>query len=93
MSDSRDPQSFIRDREGRVVIAQAPNPAICVFIVATVLRWSPWDEYDTELRWIGTGALLVWAVDELVRGEAPVRRVLGAIVLAWQAGRFVLHLS
>ena len=93
MSESSGLQGFIRDREGRVVLAQLPNPAISVFVGATLLRWSPWDAYDAELRWIGTGALLVWAIDELVRGDAPVRRVLGAVVLAWQIGRFVAHLA
>ena len=31
---------------------------------------------------IGKGALVVWALDELVRGASPVRRILGAVVLA-----------
>lgn len=93
MTASAGLQRFIRNDEGRVVVAQFPNPAIGVFIVATVLRWSPWDAYDAELRWIGTGALLVWALDELLRGDAPVRRVLGAAVLAWQLGRLVMHLA
>lgn len=69
---------------GRVVIAQAPNAAIDVFIVATILRWTPYDRVDAELRWVGAGALLVWGLDEVLRGVSPFRRVLGAIVLGWQ---------
>lgn len=73
-----------RDADGRLVLFQAPNPALWVFFAALVLRWTPWDARDTELLWIGRGALIVWAIDELVRGDAPVRRLLGAAVLAWQ---------
>lgn len=76
---------WIRDKDtGKLVVFQVPNPAIWVFIAATVLRWSPHDEVDAELHWIGSGALIVWGLDELVRGDAPFRRVLGAIVLGWQ---------
>jgi hypothetical protein len=75
---------FYRDADGRSVLFQWPNPAIGVFILALALRWSPWDDRDTELLWIGRGALIAWAADELLRGSAPVRRLLGAVVLAWQ---------
>ncbi len=76
---------WFRDREsGKLVLAQFPNPALWVFFAATLLRWTPYDAHDSELRWIGSGALIVWALDELVRGQAPYRRVLGAVVLAWQ---------
>lgn len=69
---------------GKPVLFQFPNPALWVFFAATAVRWSPYDEVDPELRWIGSGALIVWGLDELVRGDAPYRRVLGAIVLGWQ---------
>ena len=75
---------FFRGRDGRLVLFQWPNPAIVVFFLALALRWSPWDARDSELLWLGRGALIVWAVDELVRGDAPVRRLLGTVVLAWQ---------
>jgi hypothetical protein len=76
--------TFFRDRSGRLVLFLVPNPALCVWILATALRWSPYDSRDAELRWIGSGALIVWGLDELVRGAAPFRRLLGAVVLAWQ---------
>lgn len=78
------PDTFFRDASGRLVLFQLPNPAIWVFVAATLLRWSPYDARDSELRWIGSGALIVWGLDEVVRGAAPWRRVLGAVVLAWQ---------
>jgi hypothetical protein len=77
-------RSLFRDDEGNLVLAQVPNPALVVFFSALLLRWSPWDARDTELLWLGRGALIVWAADELVRGEAFIRRALGAVVLAWQ---------
>ena len=78
------PGRFFRDASGRLVVVQLPNPALWVWLAATALRWSAYDERDTELRWIGAGALIVWALDELVRGASPFRRLLGAAVLAWQ---------
>lgn len=77
--------SFFRDRKtGRLVLFEVPNPALWVFAAATLLRWSAYDTHDSELRWIGMGALIVWGLDELVRGHAPWRRVLGAVVLGWE---------
>ncbi len=78
--------SFFRDADGRLVLVQPPNPAIGVFFIALCLRWSPWDARDTELLWLGRGALIAWAVDEILRGDALLRRLLGAVVLAWQVG-------
>ncbi|MGH3458637.1 hypothetical protein [Aeromicrobium sp.] len=77
-------QGFFRDADGRLVLGQAPNPAIIVFFAALALRWSQWDARDTELLWLGRGALIAWAADEILRGDALVRRLLGAVVLAWQ---------
>ncbi|MDX6276641.1 MAG: hypothetical protein QOJ72_769 [Nocardioidaceae bacterium] len=77
--------SFFRDRKtGRLVLFEFPNPALWVFAAATLLRWSAYDAHDAELRWIGNGALIVWGLDELARGRAPWRRLLGAIVLGWE---------
>jgi hypothetical protein len=46
-------------------------------------------DHARELRWAGTGALVGWAADELVRGSSPVRRVLGLAVLVTQVYRLV----
>ena len=74
---------WFRDRDGRLAVALWPNPAIAVWLVARVLAWTGLTSVDeSTLRNIGTGALLVWALDELVRGTSPFRRVLGAVVLA-----------
>ena len=77
-------QSLFRDADGHFVLFQLPNPALWVFFLALVLRLSPWDARDSEFLWLGRGALIVWAADELFRGDALLRRLLGAVVLAWQ---------
>ena len=46
----------------------------------------------TFTRGVGSVALVVWALDELLRGVNPFRRALGAVVLAaqlagWWSGR------
>jgi hypothetical protein len=76
---------WVRDREGRLAVAQFPNPALGIWLVARLLEWSDLTSLDdATLRHIGTGALLVWALDELLRGTSPFRRVLGAVVLGAQ---------
>jgi hypothetical protein len=37
----------------------------------------------TVLTVVQTGALAIWAVDELARGVNPFRRMLGAAFLVW----------
>ena len=46
--------------------------------------------YATAVDGIGRGALLVWALDEVVRGASPFRRTLGAVILAAQLAMLVL---
>lgn len=68
-------------------LAQWPNPAITVWAVALILKWSIADGDSSERLFSGiaAGALVVWALDELLRGSSPVRRVMGAVVLLVQA--------
>lgn len=74
-----------RDDRDRLVLAEPPNAAIGVWAVATGVRLAA-DGAETELwlRGVATGALVVWALDELLRGATPFRRLLGAGVLAYQ---------
>ena len=84
------PQWWIRDKDGKVNLAQRPNPALVVWLVTVVVGWTGVLGADrTEaLDALGGGALVAWALDELVRGTSPVRRLLGAVVLAVQLVRF-----
>lgn len=66
-------------------IAQPPNPSIAVWAIASVLivtghAGSP--DRAQLLSGIATGALLVWSLDEVFRGVSPIRRIMGAVVLA-----------
>ena len=64
---------------------QPPNPALCVWLTTLVLgRFDLSPSNTTAVDGIRHGALLVWALDEVVRGASPFRRVLGAVVLAAQ---------
>jgi hypothetical protein len=79
------PTSWVRDRHGRLAVAQWPNAALWVWLAARVLGWADLTLLDEQtLRGIGTGALLVWALDEVLRGASPFRRVLGVVVLGGQ---------
>jgi hypothetical protein len=74
---------WVSSLDGRTVLGQLPNPALCVWIAAMVLGWAdlPADHAAT-VEGIGNGALLVWALDEAVRGASPFRHLLGVVVLS-----------
>ena len=76
----------MRDQNGNLVIAQWPNPALAVWLVAVVVGWTRvlGPAPSATLADVGRGALIVWALDELVRGASPFRRLLGAVVLVGQ---------
>jgi hypothetical protein len=81
----------VRDhRTGRIVLVQVPNPALGVWLLTTVfLRVGLFGDRAEEFRWIGGGALIAWAADEVIRGANPARRLLGSVVLGWQVYRLV----
>lgn len=75
---------WFRDRRtGEIVIGQRPNAPILVFVAAWAARrlLDPDGVLDTALEVTATVALVVWALDEVVRGVNPWRRLLGATVL------------
>ena len=75
---------MFRNRQtGEITVAQAPNAALIVFLVAAVIHrvFDITGNPGTALTIVTTGALAIWAVDELLRGVNPFRRILGAIVL------------
>jgi hypothetical protein len=84
-------QWFVRDhRTGRVVLVQVPNAALGVWLLTIVfLRVGLAGDRAAQLRWIGTGALVAWAADEVIRGASPARRLLGSVVLGWQVYRLL----
>ena len=82
---------WFRDSDGNLTLWQFPNPAIWVWIVAVVLGWFDLSaSHASAVDGVRHGALLVWALDEVVRGESPFRRVLGAVVLVAQLASLIL---
>ena len=83
---------LLRNRQtGEITIGQWPNALLLVFLGAWTLRWvlNPSGGLDTVLAVVAAGALLIWALDELVRGVNPWRRMLGGGVLVWQVAGLV----
>lgn len=77
---------LFRNRQtGETTIGQRPNAAIIIFAVAWVARRivAPTGSVGTALDVIVTGSLIFWALDEMVRGVNPWRRILGAVVLTF----------
>jgi len=77
---------LFRDRRtGGITIAQVPNVPLIVFLVALVVRWilHPSGTVGTIVGVIALVALTIWALDEIVRGVNPWRRMLGGGVLAY----------
>src|SRR4051794_28631031 len=79
-------------RTGKVAVAQRPNVPLLVFLVATAVRilLHPHGTVGDVVSLVGTVALAVWAILEVVRGDSPFRRVLGGVVLALLLARVVL---
>lgn len=79
------PSWWLRDRDGRMVVAQWPNVALSVWIAVELISWvGVLASHKAALAGVGRGALIVWALDEVIRGVNPFRRLLGAVVLAAQ---------
>ena len=77
---------WMRDRRGHQTAAQPPNPALALWLLTVVLGWiasfaGAASRTLDILHLVGRGALLAWALDEVVRGASPFRRVLGGVVM------------
>jgi hypothetical protein len=71
---------MFRSRQtGQITIAQFPNVALGVFLVSAVVRWVVVTRGDvrTTIDAVAVAALAAWAVDEVLRGVNPWRRLLG----------------
>ncbi len=73
---------IFRDREGKIVIAQTPNPPLLVGLAATLFQFMlPGGKIQTGLDLVAFGALFTWAWQELFTGVNYFRRTLGLMVL------------
>ncbi len=64
---------------GEITIAQFPNAPLWIYFatVAARLVLPATGTARTVSSWVGVGALTWWAVDEVIRGVNPWRRLLG----------------
>jgi len=76
---------------GRITIVQFPNAALGLFLAATALQllFDPTGKPRAGLTLLAAGGLIWWAIDELIRGVNPWRRLLGGAVLAAQVLKWV----
>ena len=76
---------MFRSREtGRVVLIQPLNLPLGIFLVAAVVRrlLEPQGTIGAAVAIVAFVSLMWWALDEIVRGVNPFRRILGAAVAA-----------
>ncbi len=82
---------WLRDSDGNLTLAQLPNPALWVWLAALLVGLLDLSAAHTSaVDGVRHGALVVWGLDEVVRGASPFRRVLGAVVLVAQLVSLVL---
>jgi hypothetical protein len=76
---------MFRDRTtGAITVAQWPNLPLWLFGGLSVAAWTIRGSKTLE-AWLSVGADLAlawWAIDEVLRGVNPWRRILGAATLA-----------
>ena len=85
---------LFRSRQtGRITVMQRPNLPLVLFAACRLVEWLLSGTPADVLRWVGSAALLWWAVDEIARGVNPFRRALGALVLGGMIVSVVLALT
>jgi hypothetical protein len=74
---------FLNRRTGHITVIQWPNISLSVFLVLSIAlhTFRPAGGIETLARVIADVAILVWAIDELLRGVNPFRRTLGFVVM------------
>jgi len=74
---------FLNRRTGRITVLQWPNLSLSAFILASIAlhTFRSMGAIETFARVLADLAILVWAIDELLRGVNVFRRALGLAVL------------
>lgn len=70
---------------GRITLGQRPNPLLTVWLLATAasVLGRSWVHVHAVLQLLAVAALGLWALDEVLRGVNPFRRLVGVTVLSW----------
>ncbi len=73
---------IFRDNEGKIVLAQTPNPPLIGGIVASLLQIIFTEgSLNIGLNFVAFGCLFTWAWQELFEGVNYFRRTLGFLTL------------
>ncbi len=81
---------FRNRHTGDIVMAQAPNGPISIFTLSAVAHWLfPDDTVGRVAGAVSRAALAWWALDEVLRGANPSRRLLGAGTLVLLLARII----
>jgi hypothetical protein len=84
---------FRNRRTGAITVAQLPNLPLAVFIAAEIAgRLVPSASRPaTVFRAVAAVSLILWSLDEILRGVNPFRRILGLAVLVVTIASLVFH--
>lgn len=72
-----------RDDHGHLAVWQMPNIWLIAWAASTTLSLFFGGSIGDAFFWIGSAALVVWALLEIFRGACYFRRALGLVVLAY----------
>lgn len=73
---------IVRDKDGKIVIAQFPNLSLIAWALSTFLSRIVIESHIANIfRLIAVVSLLIWSLQELLQGSAIIRRALGAVVI------------
>lgn len=71
-----------RDSNGKVVLWQAPNVWLLIWLVSDVANLIIGrSKVESVIHWVGSATLIIWALLEVFQGADYFRRALGAVVL------------
>lgn len=81
---------FRNRRTGQITIGQWPNAAAKTTVVSGIVHWLfPDDLVGKFARVISVGSLVIWALQELLGGVNPARRMNGLSSLVLLARRLL----
>jgi hypothetical protein len=74
---------FFKDKKGKVVLMQSPNPPLIAFITSQLFQVVSSGNLQQVASIIAFGSLFTWAWLELFQGTNYFRRLLGFTVLVF----------
>lgn len=76
-----------RDSDGKIVLWQTPNIWLLVWAAAELASFLIGQgKLESAIHWVGSAALIIWALLEIFQGVNYFRRALGAVVLLVTVG-------